>query len=78
MTQCPADTMFSTEIRMGAFRALTKYHFKEGILAGVQLAKTQGGHGSERRTGEIMKEITKYGTAARDGHPRTQGTHRSI
>ncbi|MFM7182227.1 MAG: DUF6288 domain-containing protein [Verrucomicrobiales bacterium] len=69
LTQCPADTMFSTEIRMGAFRALTKYHFKEGILAGVQLAKTQGGHGSERRTGEIMEEIAKYGTAARIAIP---------
>ena len=69
MTQCPADTMFSTEIRMGGFRALTKYHFKEGVLAGVQLAKTQGGHGSERRTGEIMKEIVKYGSAAREAIP---------
>jgi hypothetical protein len=69
MTQCPADTMFSTEIRMGGFKALTKYHFKEGILAGVQLAKTQGGHGSERRTGEIMKEIVKYGSAARVAIP---------
>jgi len=54
---------------MGGFRALTKYHFKEGVLAGVQLAKTQGGHGSERRTGEIMKEIVKYGSAAREAIP---------
>jgi hypothetical protein len=69
MTQCPADTMFSTEIRMGGFRALTKYHFKEGVMAGVKLAKTQGGHGSERRTGEIMKEIVKYGSAAREAIP---------
>ncbi len=69
MTQCPADTMFSTEIRMGGFKALTKYHFKEGVMAGVQLAKTQGGHGSERRTGEIMKEIVKYGSAARVAIP---------
>ncbi len=50
---------------MGAFRALTKYHFKEGIEAGVLFAKTQGGHGSESRTGVIMKEIVGYGTAAR-------------
>jgi hypothetical protein len=69
MTQCPADTMFSTEIRMGGFKALTKYHFKEGILAGVQLAKTQGGHGSQVRTGEIMKEIIQYGSAAREAIP---------
>ena len=69
MTQCPADTMFSTEIRMGAFKALTKYNFKEGILAGVQLAKTQGGHGSDKRTGEIMKDIVKYGTAAQIAIP---------
>ncbi len=64
-TMSPADRMFSNEIRMGAFRALTKYHFKEGIEAGVMFARTQGGHGSESRTGVIMKEIETYGTAAR-------------
>jgi hypothetical protein len=61
--------MFSNEIRMGGFKALTKYKFKEGIDAGVMLAKTQGGHGSEKRTGEIMKEIIPYGTAARSAIP---------
>lgn len=65
----PADKMFSNEIRMGGFKALTKYHFKEGIEVGVILAKTQGGHGSESRTGEIMKEIAGYGTAAREAIP---------
>ena len=68
-TLCPADTMFGAEIRMGAFKALTKYHYKEGIGAGVIFAKTQGGHGSESRTGDIMKEIVGYGTAARDAIP---------
>jgi len=67
---CPADTMFGAEIRMGAFKALTKYHFKEGIEAGIIFAKTQGGHGSESRTGEIMKEIAGYGTAARSAIPQ--------
>ncbi len=66
----PADTMFGNEIRMGGFKALTKYHFKEGIEAGVIFAKTQGGHGSENRTGEIMKEIAGYGTAARGVVPQ--------
>ena len=42
-TPSPADKMFSNEIRMGGFKALTKYHFKEGIEAGVEFAKTQGG-----------------------------------
>jgi len=65
----PADTMFAQEIRMGGFKALTKFHFKEGIEAGIIFAKTQGGHGSENRTGEIMKEIIGYGTAARDAIP---------
>ncbi|MFN9986069.1 MAG: hypothetical protein ACK52S_11000, partial [Pirellula sp.] len=65
----PADTMFSNEIRMGGFKALTKYHFKEGIEAGVLLAKTQGGHGSESRTGLIMKEIEGYGSAAQEAIP---------
>jgi hypothetical protein len=64
LTRCPADTMFGNEIRMGAFKALTKYQYAEGITAGVAFAKTQGGHGSENRTGEIMKELERYGTAA--------------
>jgi hypothetical protein len=66
----PADTMFAQEIRMGGFKALTKYHFKEGIEAGIIFTKTQGGHGSESRTGEIMKELMTYGTAAREALPR--------
>ena len=69
-TMSPADKMFSNEIRMGGFRALTKYNFKEGIEAGVWFAKTQGGHGSESRTGVIMKELIGYGTAARDALPQ--------
>jgi len=68
-TPSPADKMFSNEIRMGAFRALTKYHFKEGIAVGVDFATTQGGHGSESRTGVIMKEIMSYGKAAREALP---------
>ena len=67
--RCPADTMFGNEIRMGGFKALTKYRFKEGIEAGVIFAKTQGGHGSEKRTGEIMKELVSYGKAAREAVP---------
>lgn len=62
--------MFSNEIRMGGFKALTKFHFIEGIAAGVELAKTQGGHGSESRTGEIMKEIASYGKAAQSAIPQ--------
>jgi hypothetical protein len=68
-TRCPADTMFGNEIRMGGFRALTKYHYQEAIEAGVIFAKTQGGHGSENRTGEIMKELVTYGKAARAAIP---------
>ena len=65
----PADTMFSNGIRMAGLTALTKYHFEEGIAAAVGLAKTQGGHGSESRTGEIMKMITAYGSAAKQQIP---------
>lgn len=68
-TRCPADTMFGNEIRMGGFKALTKYKFQEGIEAGVIFARTQGGHGSENRTGEIMEEIVKYGAAAKSAVP---------
>ena len=69
-TPSPADKMFSNEIRMGGFKVLTKYNFKESIEAGVEFARTQGGHGSESRTGEIMKEIIKFGTAARGVLPQ--------
>jgi HEAT repeat protein len=68
-TRCPADTMFGNEIRMGGFKALTKYHFKEGIETAVIFAKTQGGHGSENRTGEIMQALATYGSAARETIP---------
>ena len=69
LVPAPADTMFSNGVRMGAFKTLTKYYFVEGIDAGVAYAKTQGGHGSQSRTGEIMKEIVKYGTAAKVAIP---------
>ncbi len=65
----PADTMFNNVIRMAGLKALAKYHFKEGIAAAVGLAKTQGGHGSESRTGEIMKIVTSYGAAAKSQIP---------
>jgi HEAT repeat protein len=65
----PADTMFNNVIRMAGLKALAKYHFKEGIAAAAELAKTQGGHGSESRTGEIMKIITSYGKAAKPQIP---------
>ncbi len=68
-TRCPADTMFGNEVRMGAFKALVKHRFLEGIDAGVGFARTQGGHGSEWRTGEIMAELVRYGTAARGAVP---------
>jgi hypothetical protein len=61
--------MFNNVIRMAGLKALTKYHFKEGIAAAVGLAKTQGGHGSETRTGEIMKIVAGYGAAAKPQIP---------
>ena len=77
-TLCPADTMFGNEIRMGAFKALTKYHFKEAIDAGVIFAKTQGGHGSESRTGEIMKEIVRLWHGRPRGDPGTERGDRRL
>jgi hypothetical protein len=61
--------MFNNSIRMAGLQALTKYHFEEGIAAAVGLAITQGGHGSENRTGEIMKMVTGYGSAAKPQIP---------
>ena len=71
-TPCPADTMFRNEIRMAAFKVLAKYRFREGIEAGVLIARTQGGHGSETRTGEIMKQLAGYAAAARNAVPRLE------
>ena len=68
-TMSPADTMFSNEIRMGGFKALTRFHYQEGIELGVHFAQTQGSHGSENRTGVIMKELASYGSAARSTIP---------
>lgn len=65
----PADTMFNNEIRMAGLKVLAKYHFKECLPAAAGLALTQGGHGSENRTGEIMNIITTYGTAAKPQIP---------
>jgi hypothetical protein len=65
----PADTMFNNEIRMAGLKVLAKYHFKECIPAAAALAMTQGGHGSENRTGEIMQIITSYGSAAKPQIP---------
>ncbi|MBA4188625.1 MAG: hypothetical protein C0467_11550 [Planctomycetaceae bacterium] len=65
----PADTMFSNEIRLAGLRALAKYNFKEGIRVSVKFAQTQSNHGSESRTGEIMKELLRYGTAAKEVVP---------
>jgi hypothetical protein len=69
-TMSPADRMFSNELRMGAFKALAKYNYIECIDAGIQFAMTQGGHASESRTGVIMEEIVKFGTAARGALPQ--------
>lgn len=69
-TPSPADTMFSNEIRMSTFKALTRLRFQEGIEAGIDFAFTQSGHGSEVRTGEVMKEIIPYGSAAQPFIPR--------
>jgi HEAT repeat protein len=68
-TPSPADTMFNNEIRMAGLNALAKYHFKECLPAAAALAITQGGHGSESRTGEIMKIISSYGMAAKPQIP---------
>ena len=61
--------MFSNEIRMGAFKAVTRFLYREGIELALHFAKTQGRHGSENRTGLIMKELIAYGSAARSVIP---------
>lgn len=68
-TLSPADTMFSNEIRMGAFKAVTRFRYQEGIELALHFAKTQGRHGSENRTGVIMQELIAYGSAARSVIP---------
>ena len=61
----PADTMFGNEIRLAGLKALAKYHFAEGIRVAVKFAATQSNHGSQKRMGEIMKELVRYGSAAK-------------
>lgn len=62
--RAPADTMFGNEIRMAALKTLVKFKYSECIDACVHFAWTQGGHGSENRTGEIMNLLVPYGKAA--------------
>ena len=68
-TPSPADTMFNNEIRMGGLKALAKYHYKECLPAAADLAYTQGGWGSQDRTGVIMNIITSYGKAGKPQIP---------
>jgi HEAT repeat protein len=59
----PADTMFSREIRVSAFKVLAKYHFQEGIRAAPLVAK--GKYGCHNAV-EIMAALETYGSAARE------------
>ena len=68
--QSPADTMFRNAFRMAALQLLVKYRYKEAIELAVLFAETQGGHGSEKRTGILMEAVASYGTAARGMLPR--------
>ncbi len=65
----PADLMFANEIRMGALQALVKYRFREAIPLCVQFARTQSKHGSQERTGVILKLLESYGIAAQEVLP---------
>lgn len=60
----PADTMFANDIRLAGLKALAKYHFQEGMKVCLTFATSQSPHGSEDRTGEIMKLLISYGRAA--------------
>ncbi len=65
----PADTMFVNDIRLAGVRTLARFHYREAIPAALALARTQSPHGSERRTGQIMTELLRYGTAAKVAIP---------
>ena len=65
----PADTMFANEIRMAGLKALAKYNFQEGMKVSLKFAGSQSPHGSESRTGEIMKLLLSYGKAAQSMIP---------
>jgi HEAT repeat protein len=60
----PADTMFANDIRLASLKALAKYNFQEGMKVSLTFANSQSRHGSEGRTGEIMKLLLSYGRAA--------------
>jgi hypothetical protein len=59
----PADTMFSRQPRVSAFKVLVKYHFQEGIQAAPLVAK--GKYGCHNAV-EIMAGLETYGSAARE------------
>jgi len=65
----PADTMFADDIRLAGLKALSKYHFKEGIRVSVHYAKTQDGWASQDRMWTILAALKTYGTAARETLP---------
>ena len=58
----PANTMFSRDIRVSAFKVLVKYHFQEGIKAAPLVAR--GKYGCHNAV-EIMKALEAYGSAAK-------------
>ena len=53
----------------GRLQGADQISFQGRHRGGRRLAKTQGGHGSENRTGEIMKMIIGYGAAAKPQIP---------
>jgi HEAT repeat protein len=61
----PADRMFGDSVREAAVDALAKYHFEEGLDAGLLYAQTMANHSSQVRMGGLMKVIASYGTAAK-------------
>lgn len=63
--QAPANTMAVNEIRMACAKVLTRYHYKEGVRALMDLANTIGGHGSEERIPMLMSYLKTYGSAGR-------------
>jgi len=70
--RAPADTMFGNNIRMSGLKTLVNYKYREGINACVHFAQTQGMHGSEDRTGELMTLLLTYGKAAQPMIPELQ------
>jgi hypothetical protein len=73
----PSGEMFSDGIQLAGLRLLARHRMKEGMSAAVLYAKTQNQWDSQDRMWEIMKELKRYGAAAKEFLPALKELRRA-